>query len=985
MKNLMLIFGLILATCHVFAQVDPSIDWKMLRLKHFDLIYDAKHQELANLYADRLEDNLSFLSQYFEFFPERTAVVIDDRTDLTNGYATAVPYRLIVLYPVLPGAQDTISDFGDWACELTMHEYTHILSFEPRRGGVKALYYVFGNIITPNLLLPRWWLEGVAVDMETRTGEKGRLRSPAQDGAIRAYVIEGKLKEIKLAELNETSIHTWPQGARPYLFGSYMWSQMIGQHGKDLVKELHNRYGGRVPFFMEGPINDETNQGYAAHLEDVKSDLTQRALSQMTTLQKVPLSSGPALQVKNGEENFLPVISPDGLKMAFLSKDDANKRSVRILQRPSVQVPFDGSHEKAEIDQRLGESMPELSPDPRKMEFLGIDEQENEDAPPGGTIHRLAWFPDSKRFIFDKLDSLNRYHEVSDLHVFDLSLMKVERLTTNERAREASVSLDGKRAVFVKLAAAKTHLAVVDVETKTSEIHYSSSLQARISSPVFISADEIVFSERNPKGEGLRKLQISSKKVTDILTDFPDARFPVVTAKGLQFTSTLNGVANVYLADFAFKSARPLTHSPTVISSSAMDAKLGDIYYSELTTNGFQIRRTPLSFSDSLPSRLPKIDRLMADRYPVVQREVPVTEKPEPEDYSVGTYILPHYWLPNLAFSNESNWIGGSTSGMDPLGKHSYSLALLYDTKPQELSSTFVYMNNTTPATITLKGFDYRSSIVNTPVTFRQQLYGVDATWEVPKIATDFYAGIGYSWIGRDYENTVNRNTEASGPSLVAHYSNTSMSGAQISPENGWSGRMSVTDFTPNDGQERESFRLFEASAQKFHSKWLPRHHVMMVRAQGQFIDRSMSEVRAANDAFTVSSAPFANSLSPFYIMRGYMTGQFLGKSLANYTLEYRFPVFYLYHGAGTAPIFIKRFHAALVADGVTVDGFAYYKTANAYEAVESWHSFWSTGAELKFDLTIGYHFPLTFYVGFYNAHESRYRDGDRFMTGIQF
>ena len=690
MKKLMPLLALILLTCQAFAQVDPSIDWKMLRLKHFDLIYDAKHQELANLYADRLEDNISFLSQYFDYLPERTAVVIDDRTDLTNGYATALPYRLIVLYPVMPGAQETISDFGDWARELTMHEFTHILSFQPRRGGVKALYYVFGNIITPNLLLPRWWLEGVAVDLETRTGDRGRLRSPFQDGAVRAYVQENKLNGIKLAELNETGIHTWPQGARPYLFGSLMWSQMIAQHGKDLIKELHNSYGGRVPFFMEGPINEFTTQGYSAHLEDVKADLTQRAQAQLAALGKVPLSSGPMLMVKNGEETFLPVISPDGLKMAFLAKDDANKRSVRILQRPSVTVPFDGSQEKAEIDQRLGESMPEISPDPRKMNDLGLDESENEDSPPGGTIHRLAWFPDSKRFLFDKLDSLNRYHEVSDLQIFDLTKMKVETLTTNERAREASPSLDGKRAVYVKLDAARTHLAVIDLESKASEILYSSPLQARISSPVFISADEIVFSERTPKDEFLHKYSFASKQVSNVLADFPDARFPVLTAKGLQFTSTQNGVANVYLADSALKTAKPLTNSPTVISSSALDAQLGDVYYSELTTRGFQIRRTPVSYSATLPARLPSVTPLLADRYPAVQREVPVTEKPEPEDYSVGTYILPHYWLPNLAFSNDSSWIGGSTSGMDPRGKQKYNLAVLYDTKKQELSSTFI-------------------------------------------------------------------------------------------------------------------------------------------------------------------------------------------------------------------------------------------------------------------------------------------------------
>jgi hypothetical protein len=986
MTKLLLFFSLIFGTCLTFAQVDPSIEWKILRLPHFDLIYDAKHQELANLYADRLEDNMGFLSQYFDYFPERTVVVIDDRTDLTNGYATAIPYRTVVVYPVLPGAQDTISDFGDWARELTMHEFTHILSFEPRRGLVKGLYYVFGNVVTPNILLPRWWLEGIAVDMETRTGDKGRLRSPYQDATVRAYVAENKLKDVSLAEINETSIHTWPQGARPYLFGSLMWSDMIAKHGQNLIKELPWRYGGRVPFFIEGPIVDETSMGYSAHLEELKSELTTRAQTQIQTLQKTPLTSGVTMQIKNGVETFYPVISPDGLKMVFMAKDDANKRSVRILVRPSLDVPFEGSQEMAEIDQRFGENLPELNPNPRKMNMGGLDESDaGEDSPPGGTIQRLAWFPDSKRFIFDKLDTVNRYHEVSDLQVFDLGTMKVDRLTRNERAREASVSLDGKSAVYVKLDASRTALAVLDIESKNSQTVYSPPLQARISSPVFISAEEIVFSERYQSREILKKFSLQTKTVQDLFPDYPDARFPVVTSAGLQFSSTRNGVSNVYLADASLKTARPLTNSSTLISSSARDAKRDELYYSELTASGFQIRRTSIPSAKPMPAELPKVGVLLADRYPVVQREVPVTAKPEPEDYTIWPYILPHYWLPDFSFYSGGAQIGGSTSGSDPLAKHAYSLAASYDTVPERLSANFLYTNNTTPATIVAKGFDYSTSIINTPIRFRQQSYELDALWEVTPISTDLYAGLGYGWISRDYENSPPANTEASGPSLIANYSNINMTGAQISPVNGWEANFSATEYVSNHAIESESFHLYHLAFQKYFSKWLPRHHAIMIRGQGQFIDRRSGEVSEANDAFTVAFAPFANSIAPYYIMRGYRTGAFLGKSLANYTFEYRFPIFYLYHGAGSAPIFIKRLHAALVADGVTVDGFAYNKSAEAFERVDKWKSFWSTGVELKFDLTVGYHFPLTYYLGLYSPSDSRYGDGTAFMTGVQF
>lgn len=965
------------------AQVDPQINWKMMRLPHFDLVYDAKHQELANLYADRLEDNISFLSTYFEFIPERTVVVIDDRTDLTNGYATPIPYRTIVLYPVLPGPQETISEFGDWARELAMHEYVHILSFEPRRGIVKGLYHVFGNVVTPNLLMPRWWLEGIAVDLETRTSEKGRLRSTYQDGSIRAYEQSGELKKVKLAEINETSIHTWPQGGRPYLFGSLMWSELIARHGQQMIRDLHNRYGGRMPYFLEGPVYDYTGAGYSYLLEQVKTDLTERVQTQIKTLGQAPLSAGITLKVKNGVENFHPVISPDGLKMIFLSKDDSNKRSVRILIRPSKSVPFDGTQEIAEIDQRFGESLQELNPDPRRI-------QEDEDSPPGGTIQRLAWFPDSKKFVFDKLDTINRYHEVSDLHTFDLSTMKVEQLTKNERAREASVSPNSRQIVFVKLDAGRTHLGLYDLGQKAASLIYTSALQSRISFPLFLSENEVLFSERNQAGqENLKVINLANLQVRTVLSQFPDARFPAVTQKGLLFSSTANGVANIYLASRDLQSAQPLTNTSTYMSSSAMDEALNELYVSELSAQGFQIRSIPGQQSQSLPSPLPAVKPLLADRYPAQKRDVPVISKPEPEDYSVGSYILPHYWLPNLAFYNDGALIGGSTAGADPLAKHAYSLAASYDTKPEDLYFQFLYANNSTIATLMVKALDYETSVPYTGIDFRQQFYQTSAVWELPGISSDLYAGLAYSWIGRDYSNArytsagrdfQNAETESHGPSLLASYSNLTMSGAQITPEKGTVMNFAATEYLQGSGM-REDFRQYQLSIQQFYSKWLPRHHAVMVRAQGQYIDR---EVSLANEAFTVAYSPFANNLAPVYIMRGYMNGQFLGKSLANYTLEYRFPIFYLYHGAGTAPLFIKRLHGALVADGISVDGYSYHRESGLYERVDTWKSFWSTGAELKFDLTIGYHFPVTFYLGVYTPHDSRYNEGQRFALGLQ-
>ncbi len=959
----------------VFAQVDPKIEWKVMKLPHFDLMYDAKHQELANLYADRLEDSYQVLSTYFERLPRRTVVVLNDRTDLTNGYATAIPYRTIGVYPVLPGPNDTISDFGDWARELSLHELTHVLSFEPRRGIVTGLYSTFGNIITPNLLLPRWFLEGVAVDLETRTSENGRLRSPYQDAMIRAMYLDQTLFQVQLAEINETSIHTWPQGARPYLFGSLMWSELITRHGQKLIAELHGQYGGRVPFLIDTPLLEKAGKNYEQLFSETQTELVQRAKKQADTLAKVPFTAGTELQFPRAVENFSPMISPDGRKMIFLSKNAANKRSVRILERPSIHIPFDASHEKAEIKQRFGETLPEMNPAPR-----GLDEHGHDDAPPGGTIHRLSWFADSRKFIFDKLDSINRFSERSDLYTFDLEAMKVERLTRNERAREASVSPNSQLVTFVKLDAGRTHLGLLAMDSRKTRILHSPPLQARISHPTFINEDEIIFSERFQGRESLRIYSLSRGSLRNELPNHPNARFPFRTPSGIAFNSALNGTSNLYLASEDLKTARPLTHTSTFMAASTYDESRQEAYVSELTSRGFQIRRVSLA-QTKLPAELPKIEPMMADRYPKPDpRPVPVIEKPEPEPYRIGSYLLPHYWLPNFYFYDGGAQIGGMTSGTDPLGKHTYSLTAVYDTQPKETSFNFLYLNNTTEALIQLQALDFKTSLINTSIEFRQQQYDLASLWEITALSPDFYLGLGLRWLGRDYSIPDNLKTESFGPTMLANYSDLNMSGAQISPESGQSFQFSAAEFLQG-GEQSEDFRLVQASLQKYFSKWLPERHAIMTRLQGQFIDKNIT---IANAGISVANNPFLNTLPPFYIMRGYLNGQFLGKSLANYSFEYRFPLQYTYRGSGTTPLFIKRLHAAVIADGLTVDGFSYNQQASVYERVPSWRSFWSAGAEVKADVTLGYHFPVTFYLGAYAPLDRKYREGQNIAIGIQ-
>lgn len=88
-------------------------------------------------------------------------------------------------YP--PAADSDLADHGDWLRALMFHEFSHVLHLGDTSGLPWLVNKVFGPRYFPNLLLPRFFLEGLATHVETRhTGgdtamadRGGRVDSPS--------------------------------------------------------------------------------------------------------------------------------------------------------------------------------------------------------------------------------------------------------------------------------------------------------------------------------------------------------------------------------------------------------------------------------------------------------------------------------------------------------------------------------------------------------------------------------------------------------------------------------------------------------------------------------------------------------------------------------------------------------------------------------------------------------------------------------------
>lgn len=927
-----------------FAAEFPA-DWKFktLRSPHFDIIVNAEQQELGRFYAGKLERAYSLLKPLFTDVPERVTVVIADKTDLTNGYASPLPYRHMFFFPVLPGPQETIGETGDWALELAIHELTHILTFEAVSGVMEPLQNVFGTILSPNILLPLWWKEGVAVQTETQLSHGGRLRAVFQDGVLRSLADEGGFSRYDIATINER-IPFWTDGMTAYLFGSVFWSEAVAEKGPEVMDRLHQHHGGRVPYLLDGPATEHLGTPYETFYRQALFETESRLRRQLETLRQVPLTEPVPLKVQ-AKTLLGPRLSPDGESLAVIAVDETNRRTIRVFRRhPETGDFLEGIEDSRFVNRREDEIQPATP-----------------DAPPSGSISRLSWIPDSHKLVFDKVDWVSRFEAYSDLWIFDTETGKSKALTRGLRGREPFVSRDGKFIYYIALANGQTALARFDLKTESSEILWRGQAQDRLSFPTELDDGSVVFAVRGEDGwEGLRRLRPGEKDPEVILDDYRGARFPEGTPAGLMFTSSQNGVHNLYLADPNLLKAKPLTHVKGSVFASIQDPKTGDLYVGYVTSQGLRVGALKVNPEKPLPETLPRVEALFADRYPNADRVEATPEVPvEVDEYRPGSYLLPRYWIPFVSVSavNNSLVFEASTSGFDPLKKHLYSLSAGWDSGVNEASYSALYQNNQLPWALTFQGTKLVSYLVSTENPLSNELYSVGVSPDVFPLSR--YLSTQVSW---QFRRTSFGTSEAErmGPSLLALYSNFGRSGTQISPEEGGYLLGGVTHFVP--GEDRLSYSQSLASGALFWSRWLPKRHAVALKFNSFTTPESLPSIFGVSTTnfFLSQDAPQA-----LPVVRGYEVGQFVGKSLHNLNLEYRFPLEDLYRGFGMTPLYLLRVHGAVYADAVALDGFAYRAPDQRFEAVNTDRIFGSVGAEARLETTVGYLLPLNLVVGY--------------------
>ena len=173
-------FGLMVlapALTSASGRYDPRLRFQTISTTRFDIHYHQGEEPQARRLARLAETVAAELDATLGRPSGRVQVILVDQSDLSNGWATPLPFNTIEIAVASPAGSSLIGNTDDWLRLVFVHEYTHVVHLSRGRGWIGGLRRVFGRmpLLYPNLYLPLWQIEGIAVHEESALTGQGRV------------------------------------------------------------------------------------------------------------------------------------------------------------------------------------------------------------------------------------------------------------------------------------------------------------------------------------------------------------------------------------------------------------------------------------------------------------------------------------------------------------------------------------------------------------------------------------------------------------------------------------------------------------------------------------------------------------------------------------------------------------------------------------------------------------------------------------------
>lgn len=921
---------------------DPTLAYFTIETDHFVIHYhsglEASARRLA-VVAERAHRNLAPALDHTP--EEKTIIVLVDDTDSANGFAGVLPRNAIQLFATAPAAFTELDDHDDWLYGLVAHEYTHILHLDTIEGLPYAYNKIFGKLWSPNQIMPRWIIEGVATYEESKKASGGRNRGTRFDQFIR--IARHDDKELRLDQVSGAP-RQFPRGNAVYVYGSHFLRYIFDRFGEDTLRAMSHSGGAYpVPYAINRQIAKVTGKPFTQLYDDWKLYLRDRYGMQEMAAERRGLAAGRAVTT-TGDVNFFPVYAPGG-ELYWLQSNGYDQAKI-------LAVAAGGTTAR----------------DVMRADSLG-----SFDVLADGSL------------VFEQNRLFRRDYSFQDLMRWDAATKQVTRLTTGARARDPSVSPDGRRVAFSQNEASQSVLAITAlVPNAEISIAWRGQPRDQVYSPAWSpDGTRIAFSAWRRGGKrDILIVELASGAVTEVTNDravdmapawSPDSRYVL-------FDSDRTSIANIYAYDTRDGTTWQVTNvlggafHPAVSPDGARLA-----YQNAVPKGGYDIYELPLDRAAWLPAQ-----EFVDDKPPpvtVADDEVAVTA---PRRYRPLETLAPRSWSAQLQTTNNSTGVTLQTDGSDPFNLSSYQLSLGANLSTGDLSIAAVYAYNrlrfplrfAAARTVSERG-GFRVDGVGS--TYKQEDWSATLSSSIPfesRPASSWSMSFDYDL---DYFRLVDEpadlpadpdptmrvpvrpttNFRQAGVGARVAYSSVRSVTYGVGPQYGFDVSAGLRLDHPAFGATFSNISV-NYSLNTFRRLW-GKTPVIAARLAGAF--RAGDQVRG--NAFSLGGTPTQDIVRSIIdsvrtgitgYLRGYEPRTVQGNQFHLLNVEYRQELLQIERGLGTLPIYLRRISLAGLGD---------LGTAFDTELDVDRNLRYSVGGALRLDALFGYFIPGTFEIGY--------------------
>jgi hypothetical protein len=862
--------------------------------------------------------------------------VLVDQNDVANGWATPLPRDTIAIYAVWPSGSDELKT-DDWLRLAVTHEFTHVVHLDRSEGAMRLVRNILGRhpLALPNVFLPIWQIEGLAVYEESVITGEGRLHA----GDFRAIVDEAA-RTSHLLPLDRVNggLTRWPAGRAPYAYGLSFHAFLAQHYGTAALPALADATSRYFPFFGSLAFKNVFGRSLSVLWRDFEAD----------AMVSTPPAAGSANATRLTHHNF-EVVGP---RVAMPTCGDCP---------PIVYYSL-----------RNQDELPALYRLP-----LGTTAGEPERVVTRMFGSTLA--PGESRIYFDQQEIRRNTGLYSDLYSLDPRTRRVRQLTHGGRFIDPDLSPDRRRLVAIRIRPGRRDLVVFRVTTPDALSTPSVLLEGeetQFNAPRWSPDGHAIVVERQRTGERPEIVLVDpDSRRLDVIASESDTRFATPTWRpdgSAIVASAAVGDAPFHLVeiDQATRAIRQLTHGagetwPDVLP----DGK--SIVYVGYTVDGFELFRMPYPVTQPTSSTHVASSQPGSSAADMLPGDVSSVSRP----YSPLPTILPTWWTPVFGFADQQPLVGAATAGGDILGYHTYAASVSWRSgaldnappprMPIDWDIGYAYSRWRSPLFVSVSKSTsfYPASTGAERPPFTREERTLEAGVALPVVHMRTRQTAVASFIRGQNDFTIaDGGDELSRTRAAARFgwslTNAHVFGNSISPERGGSIGLTAELVRTAIGADADATSI--GLDGRAYVPGLGRHQVLAFRFAGGFTrgDPTVGRVFTLGGSANPGLIDFGGEA--LRLLRGFGVNSFAGTHIVSGSIEYRFPIAQPERGIGPVPFFLRTVHASVFADVGNV-----WTATFVSRAAKT-----SLGAEGSAKIVLGYVTPLTLTIGAARGHD---------------